>query len=198
MMSTASTRPPAENRPGESETGTASSPAELAALFSRLAGGDLEALAAIFDGWGREIHSLALWRTGRGEEAADVVQEVFVRLATTRADLGAVRSPRRYLLAMTHRLAIDRARKRRRGEPLGETLLLEAPASDPGRRLDARRASLLLLALPPQQREAICLHHYSDLAFREIARITGVPTFTAASRYRLGIRRLRKLMGAPR
>ena len=31
----------------------------------------------------------------------------------------------------------------------------------------------------------------------EIGRATGVPTFTAASRYRLGMRRLKRLAGVP-
>ena len=181
--------------PAGSEAEGGASQAALADLFARLAGGDLDALGAIYDRWAREIHALALWRTGRNEEAADVVQEVFVRLATTRAELGSIRDPRRYLLTMAHRAAIDTMRKRRRIVTLGETVLLEGAALDPERRLDGRHASRLLLSLPPPQREAIYLHHYSELSFREVARVTGVPTFTAASRYRLGIRRLRKLMG---
>jgi len=167
----------------------------LLGLFARLARGDLEALGAIYDGSAREIYSLALWRIGRSEEAADVVQEVFVRLATTRAELGRVQDPRSYLLAMTHRAAVDQVRKHRRSIPLEETVLLESAGFDPGRRIDAQRASRLLLSLPPRQREAIYLHCFSDLSFREIARVTRVPMFTAASRYRLGIRRLKRLMG---
>jgi RNA polymerase sigma-70 factor, ECF subfamily len=168
---------------------------ELALLFARLSGGDLEALGPIYDRWAREIHSLALWRTGGSAEAGDVVQEVFVRLATTRAELGSVRDPRRYLLTMAHRIAVDRMRRRPRSVPLPETDLLEAAPHDPDRSLDARRASQLLLNLPPAQREAIYLRHFSDMGFREMGKVTGVPTFTVASRYRLGISSLRKLMG---
>ena len=173
----------------------AGSPEEpLVALFERLAGGDLDALGDIYDGWAREIHALALWRTGGSAEAADVVQEVFVRLATTRARLAAVRDPRRYLLAMAHRTAVDRKRGWRRMVQLGQVALLVAPPFEPDRQFDAEQASRLLLALPASQREAIYLRHFSDMSFREIGRVTGVPTFTAASRYRLGMRRLRKLM----
>lgn len=166
----------------------------LVVLFERLAGGDLDALGEIYDRWAKEIHALAVWRTGDSAEAADVVQEVFVRLATTRARLAAVRDPRRYLLSMAHRAAVDRKRVWRRMVPLRQVALLEASPLEPDRQVDAERASRLLLALPPSQREVIYLRHFSDLSFREIGRVTGVPTFTAASRYRLGMRRLRKRM----
>ena len=49
--------------------------------------------------------------------------------------------------------------------------------------------------LPPAQREAIYLRHFAGCSFAEIGRATGVPTFTAASRYRLGLQRLRRLVG---
>ena len=166
----------------------------LVVLFERLASGDVDALGEIYDRWAREIHALAIWRTGGSAEAADVVQEVFVRLATTRARLATVRDPRRYLLAMAHRAAVDRKRMWRRMQPLGQPALLKAASLEPDRQFDAERASRLLLGLPPRQREVIYLHHFSDLSFREIGKVTGVPTFTAASRYRLGMRRLRKLM----
>src|SRR5215831_2076497 len=106
MMSTDSTRPPPGGVLAGCKTGIEASPTALADLFARLAGGKLEVLGSIYDGWAREIYSLALWRTGHSEEAAEVVQEVFVKLAVTRAELVKVRDPRRYLLAVTHRAAI--------------------------------------------------------------------------------------------
>jgi DNA-directed RNA polymerase specialized sigma24 family protein len=56
----------------------------------------------------------------------------------------------------------------------------------------------LLLELPHPQREAIWLHLFAGCTFAEVARVAGVPTFTAASRFRLGVARLRRLMGIPR
>ena len=166
----------------------------LARLFVRIGAGDFAALGDVYDGWAAQIYALALWRTGDAADAADVVQEVFVRLVTTRADLGSVRDPRRYLMAMAHRAAADRGRQRRRVRTGAESRLLEAPPSDPDRAVDARRASRLMHLLPPPQREAILLHHFAEMSFREMARVTGVPIFTAASRYRLGMRKLRKWM----
>lgn len=167
------------------------------AWFASLAAGDREPLAAIYDRFAAELHALALWRTGSREDADDVVQEVFVRLATTGTDLARVREPRTYLLAMAHRASVDR-RRLRRNESIAEVDFVEAPPFEPERAADAERASDALAQIPTAQREAVWLHHFAGLAFREIGKVTGVPTFTAASRYRLGIAKLRDLLGETR
>ena len=166
----------------------------LKSAFVDLAAGRPEALAVIWEQCGAAAFSLALWRTGSRDEAADIVQDVFVKLAQTRAELGRVVKPRSYVLAMTHRAAVDRLRRRR---PLVEIVdeLLEAVTPDPERAVDAERASRALAGLPAEQREAVLLRHFEEFSFAEIARVTGVPTFTAASRVRLGIARLRRILG---
>ena len=171
----------------------------LGALFREISAGSPEALAKVFEASGRALYGLALWRTGCPEDAADVVQEVFVRLVAHRSKLAAVRSPGAWLLTVAHRLSVDAGRRRaRRRESSSEGLeLLHAPVGDPARAVDAARASALLAELPPAQRETVYLRHYQDLGFAAIGAITGVPTFTAASRYRLGLARLRRLMGRP-
>jgi RNA polymerase sigma-70 factor (ECF subfamily) len=164
-------------------------------LFLELAAGRSESLAALYDLASTRLHGLALWRTGSRDDAAEVVQEVFVHVAQERERLAGVRDPRWWLLAVTHRIAVDvtRRRARRRTEPIEGHPYLEAPAHDPTRGLDARRVSALLARLSPKQREVIYLHDFAGLSYADIGRSLGIPTFTAASRYRLGVARLRSL-----
>lgn len=170
----------------------------LVELFRSIRAGSTVALEGLYDATARTLYGLALWRTGSPEDAADVVQEVFVRVARQRERLGDVRSPRAWLLAIAHRLAVDvaRRRSRRREDPPDALELVHAPAHDPGRTVDAQHVSTLLTELPSTQREAVYLRHFQDLSFALIGDVTGVPTFTAASRYRLGIARLRRLLEA--
>jgi RNA polymerase sigma-70 factor (ECF subfamily) len=172
------------------ETGRAA----LAVAFEALAAGELDALEVIYDGCAGDLFGLALWRTGSREDSADVLQEVFVCLAGRGSKLRRVRDPRAYLLAMAHSAAVDVLRRRKVTVEAGDAVL-EPVLPDPGTAADAARASRLLLGLPPAQREAVYLRHFAGLSFAEIGEVTGAPTFTAASRYRLGIGRLRKLMG---
>jgi RNA polymerase sigma-70 factor (ECF subfamily) len=167
---------------------------ELTRAFVALAAGDLEALAALFDACADDLFGLALWRTGSREDAADAVQEVFMRLARRPGRLGRVRNPRAYLLAMAHSAAVDLLRGRRTTVEATDALL-EPVAIDPGGVVDADRLSGLLRRLPSAQREAVWLRHFAEFSFAEIGEATGVPIFTAASRYRLGLRRLRKMLG---
>lgn len=166
-------------------------------LFAQLAEGRVQALERLYAVASRRLYGLALWHTRSPEDAGDVVQEVFVRVAEQRRLLEQVRDPRSWLLTVAFRLSVDviRRRRRRPTESLDAHELLVAPECEPERAMDADRASRLLASLPEAQRDAIYLRHFTDCTFKEIGTITGVPTFTAASRYRLGLRRLRRLVG---
>ena len=166
------------------------------AVFSALVDGRLEALEELYDLAAGDIYHLALWRTGSSEDAEDVVQDVFVRVAEQGRRLVSVRHPRCWLLTVAHRRAVDlvRRRTRRRDAPMDEVPFLTAPSSDPDRGIEARSLSRLIARLPDKQREVMLLRHFADCTFADIGRIVGVPTFTAASRHRLAIARLRRLL----
>lgn len=172
----------------------------LRAPFHALASGDPAALETVWAVASRRVYGLALWATGREEDARDVVQDVFVRLASRHGELAGVAQPHVWLLAVTHNAAVDvlRRRARRRTEPIESAAHVAALAPDPGRAAAAAAVSRALAALPARQREAVLLHHVAGCSFREIGAITGVPSFTAASRCRLALARLRQLMGVER
>ena len=88
---------------------------------------------------------------------------------------------------------VDALRRRTvaREEPV-QANVAGASGGDPAAAIDVRRA---LLALPEEQREAVVLHLFDGWSFREIGAMTDVSTSTAASRYRLGIERLRRIIG---
>ena len=165
-------------------------------LFDDLAAGRASALGALYDLAAPQLYGLALWRTGSEEDAADVVQDVFVRVAEQGARLAKVRNPKGWLFTVTQRAAVDvtRRRRRRSAEPIEEFPCLAAVDDDSERMLDAVRASMLLAGLPEMHRDVIYLRHFAECTFAEIGEIVGVPKFTAASRYRNGVSKLRKLM----
>ena len=169
----------------------------LGVLFVQLAEGRLEALDAVWRLAADELYGLALWRTRSTADAEDAVQEVFVRLARRGTNLSRVRDPKAYLLRMARNAAVDIA-SRRRHEPLDESIPPLVEIDTVESRVDARRASALVGDLPVGQREVIFLKEFAGLTFRQIAEVCGVPLFTAASRHRLAIKRLRQLMGVER
>ena len=165
-------------------------------IFTALSGGRIDVLDELYDLAAADVYRLALWRTGSAEDAEDVVQDVFVRVAEQGHRLAAVRCPRTWLLTVAHRCAIDlcRRNRRRQADPVDETPYLTAPTPNPDRGIEARALSRLIARLPEKQREVILLRHFADCTFADIGRITGVPTFTAASRHRLAVAKLRHLL----
>ena len=169
---------------------------ELNKLAVDLGDGSVDALDPIWDLCADELFGLALYRTGNVGDAEDAVQDVFVRLARKPKALAKADNPRNYLRRMVHNAAVDVVKRRRPADPIDVAFALgdEGPSAETG--VDAKRAVVLLAHLPAAQRVTVFLRHFEDLSFREIGTVTAVPTFTAASRYRLAVGRLKIMMGA--
>ncbi len=169
-------------------------------LLPALGRGDESALDEIYDLMSDAMYGLALWRSGSAQEAADAVQETFIRLAQAarKGKLDRIRNARAYLLTMTRRATVDQIRRRPKHESLealsSADLLLPQAGDDPSISVDAALACRRLADLPGVQREAVYLRCFEGLTFQEIGKVCSVPTFTAAGRFRLGIQKLRRLL----
>ncbi len=164
-------------------------------LLRRIAWGDVEALTALYDRYADALFGHALWRTGRRQDAEDLVHDLFVRLAERGAALVLVRDPRAYL----HRMLRNDAVARRKASPPSTVELDEAvmvPTSEnPARAAEASQLMTRLARLPDEQRLVVALHLLEGFSFREIADAEHVSLFTIASRYRLALQRLRREAG---
>jgi RNA polymerase sigma-70 factor (ECF subfamily) len=162
-------------------------------LFVDLAAGKPEALGALYDRHAAALYRHALALARRQQDAEDLVQAVFVKLATTGAMLSDVRTPASYLHRMLHTAWLDTYRRRLTGDRIVHEMDRESHAASGGS-TDAIDIERALDALPAEQREVIVLHLVEGFSFREVGRLTGVSLFTAAARYRLATRRLRKTL----
>ena len=168
----------------------------------RLAAGDGDAAARLYDRHARAVYSLALRIVNDEGDAEDVVQEVFAQAwrqaARYDASRGAVVA---WLLMMARSRAIDRLRSARaRPDSRGvddPRAIDEMPAvvrDAPSRIIDAENARLAqraLAELPLLQRLVIELAYYEGLTQREIADRLEQPLGTVKSRLRLGLLKLR-------
>jgi RNA polymerase sigma-70 factor (ECF subfamily) len=162
-------------------------------LFGQLARGESEALAELYDRHAPALLRHAFAMTREMAHAEDVVQATFLKLATVGAPLLGVRRPASYLHQILRAAWIDLLRREaRRGEQQLVDDVIDTMATDPATTIDVRDA-VRRLSVP--QREVLVLHLFNGFSFREIGDIVQVPTFTAASRYRLALDRLRQLLG---
>jgi RNA polymerase sigma-70 factor, ECF subfamily len=140
-------------------------------------------------------YSLARWLTRNDADAADVVQEAYLR-AFRYFDSYREGDAKSWLLRIVRRTCYSWLERNRPSEviPLETATDLDeavaaAPPDGPGdtealllNRSDLRRLDLLIEALPVPLREAIVLRELQELGYREIAEVTGVPIGTVMSR----------------
>jgi RNA polymerase sigma-70 factor (ECF subfamily) len=130
----------------------------------------------------------------------DVYTEVWRRAGTFDRTRGSVSS---WLVTITRTRAIDALRSRRRRgilEPIEEagSLISEKPNPEETT-LAVERHHLVqdaLKELAPDQLEVIQLAYFKGLSHSEIARQMGQPLGTVKTRIRLGMVRMRELLGA--
>lgn len=174
-------------------------------LMAALASKDLSALETLYDRYNKVAYSLAYRILGNAGTAEDVVQDAFMsvwrRASSYRPDRA---SPRTWLMAVVHHRAIDRLRSA--AATAGDVPLEEVPdrPSDAppvwqevwaGQRGDLVRGALE--SLPAEQKKSIELAYFSGYTHVEIARLMGVPLGTVKGRLRMGLQKLRALLGGP-
>ena len=122
---------------------------------------------------------------GDAEEAADCVQEAFVRAWARRGQLDRVQHPEAWVRTTAYRLAISRWRrlqKRRRFDDRAVAPPTEAPPAS------AEHVELVdaLRTVSEPLRVALVLHHIVDLPVAEVAAELGVPVGTVKARLSRG------------
>ena len=175
----------------------------------RLAAGDGDAAARLYDRHARAVYSLALRIVNDEGDAEDVVQEVFAQAWRQAARYDASRGVvAAWLLMMARSRAIDKLRSARarpdsRGvdDPRAIDDMPAVVRDAPSRIIDAENARLAqraLAELPLLQRLVIELAYYEGLTQREIADRLEQPLGTVKSRLRLGLLKLRDALAEGR
>jgi len=175
----------------------AASPTALdeAALVALLATGDREeALAALYDLYGRRLYALGVHLLHDRGLAEDLVQETFVRLWRSADRYDPRRSSvRTFIYTLARRAAVDLWRRSSR-EP---SAIADAPETEDGvggaafdevvMRLDVGEA---LDTLTPAHREVLELQYHGDLTQTQVAERLGIPLGTVKTRTLYALRAL--------
>lgn len=169
--------------------------------IDRLAKGDRNALAPLFEHFGGMVFSIALRVLKHRPEAEEVVQETFLeawrrvsRYSPERASFGA------WLATIARTRAIDKLRATKSRARTHETQLneptevAESPMDALETQRDAQQVRAALVQLPPEQREVIELAFFEGLSQQEICERTQTPLGTVKTRARLGSRKLAQLL----
>ncbi len=172
-------------------------------LLARIAKGDQQAYSQLYDHSSTLLFTLAVRILGNHEEAADLLQDVYLEVwrKVSRYDVGRG-TPIAWLIILTKSRAIDRLRARTARGHRGTIPLEVAPAAqaaDPGQNSFETQAdqelriavAAAVAGLPQAQQQAIELAYYEGLSHHEIAERLNQPLGTVKTRIKLWMSKLK-------
>jgi RNA polymerase sigma-70 factor, ECF subfamily len=175
-------------------------------LLARVAKGDHQAFSQLYDHSSTLLFTLAVRILGNHEEAAELLQDVYLEVwrKVSRYDVGRG-TPIAWLITLTKSRAIDRLRAR---TARGHHTTGSVEAGTATQRTDEgpspfetkadqelRTAVITAVAgLPQAQQQAIELAYYEGLSHTEIASRLNQPLGTVKTRIKLGMSKLREVL----
>ncbi|MFH9608680.1 sigma-70 family RNA polymerase sigma factor [Streptomyces sp. NPDC017448] len=176
---------------------------DLQDLLVRVARGDQEAFAAVYDAVSRPVLGLVRRVLRDPAQSEEVAQEVLVEVWRTAPRYQPSRgSAMNWVLTLAHRRAVDRVRSAEAAAARDHkaALLERTPAFDEvseqvESRLEREQVRRCLRTLSELQRESVTLAYYRGLTYREVSELLSVPLGTVKTRLRDGLIRLRDCLG---
>jgi RNA polymerase sigma-70 factor, ECF subfamily len=171
-------------------------------LILRLQAGSLEALGELYNRHQRMVFRTALIITNDADSAADLLQDVFLRLHRFASHVDPQRPLEPWLYRMTANLSYTWVKRNRRRLPsledVAEWLV--------GNRKNSREASHesddewqliqhTISCLTYSQRVVVGLYYLNDLSIQEISEILDIPLGTVKSRLFYSRKTIRKQLG---
>jgi len=162
-------------------------------LMAAVAGGDERALGSLVDRHAGRIHAHLVRVTGSADDADDLLQDTWVRVARGVRTYQSGRPVRPWLFGIAANLARDLQRRRTVRSRTAAQLSAEPAAPVAGARPVERIALRAGLArLPERLREVVWLRYYEDLDEAQTAEALGIPRGTVKSRLHDAIRALKR------
>lgn len=154
-------------------------------LMPRIAGGDKQALAALYRALERPVFRFIRSRLNDPFESADILHDVFIEVWRSAGRFEGRSKVQTWIMGIAYRKVIDAHRKRGRMDvsddipDIADDTDTEAciAASE-----EAEQVRHCLEGLKPDHRSAISLAFYDDMTYGEIAQVTGVPEGTVKTR----------------
>jgi len=171
-------------------------------LIWRFKHGSAEAFERIYEKYKNDLLKLAVVLLGDVHAAEDIVHDVFVHVAQTRAGLRVTGN----LKALLATAVANRARNYRRDAYRYHNSMAKQADADPATACEPEQWAIVseqlqslseaMGQLPAEQREAVALRLGAGLSFPEIACLQNASVNTVQGRCRYGLQKLRSLLNS--
>ncbi|MBK3584015.1 sigma-70 family RNA polymerase sigma factor [Streptomyces microflavus] len=176
---------------------------DLQELLVRVARGDQDAFAKVYDAVSGPVLGLVRSVLRDPAQSEEVAQEVLVEVWRTAPRFQASRgSAMNWVLTLAHHRAVDRVRsaeasaaREHKAALLDRTPAFDEVSEQVETRLEREQVRRCLRTLSELQRQSVTLAYYRGLTYREVAELLTVPLGTIKTRLRDGLIRLRDCLG---
>ena len=175
-------------------------------LLAKISEKDRQALAELYDRYGRRVFALAVRMLNDPVGSEEVTQDVFMSVWRRGASYTSKKGKfTTWLFSIAHNRTIDELRKRKRDRSRENTdiddhLNIQSSDISPADAAVAQSEYLQIRAamekLPVEQKHVVDLSYFKGLTQTEIAMKTGQPLGTVKTRMRLALKKLRTALSA--
>jgi RNA polymerase sigma-70 factor (ECF subfamily) len=178
---------------------------ELAAMVASASAGDARSFRRLMAAYQEAFYGVARRFTGSHEDAADVLQDAFLKIYQNLAGLERPEAFFPWARRILINTALDSLRRRRRASAIEsdtpEALWereVESDVEPPDRRVEEReffgKLERALKVLPPRQREVVLLHDVEGMTTEEISTQLSIPRATVRSNLFYAREKLRRML----
>jgi RNA polymerase sigma-70 factor (ECF subfamily) len=160
-------------------------------LMEAVASGDEAALAALIDRYAASVHAYLLRHSGNRDDADDLLQETWVRVARSAKSFDTARRFRSWIYGIATNLSRDLFRRRMTREHALRDLATQPPAVPSADSIDQGNLRVRIAELPENMRAVLLLRYYEGMSEAEMAEVLNVPRGTIKSRLHAALRKLR-------
>jgi len=168
-------------------------------LVDRCRKGDRAAFTELVIRYQRPIYNAAFWMLRKAEDANDVTQEVFLKVAERLDEYDSQYKFFSWIYRIAVNESLNLLRRNKREDELDDDIDLPAPDSaNPERQLGdaqlSRRIQGTLMRMSTNDRMVLTLRHFSECSYEEIGQILDLDEKTVKSRLFEARHRLRDLL----
>ena len=170
-------------------------------LLAKISEQDRQALAALYDRYGRRVFALAVRMLNDPVGSEEVTQDVFMSVWRRGASYTSKKGKfSTWLFSIAHNRTIDELRKRRRDRSrenadIDDHLNIQSndisPADAAVAQSEYAKIRAAMEKLPVEQKSVLELSYFNGLTQTEISTKTGQPLGTVKTRMRLALKKLR-------
>lgn len=168
---------------------------DLDQLLDEIAGGDSQALAALYHSTSAAIYAFALSVLKNAQDAEDVLHDSYLNIYSAAPDYRSCGRPMAWILTIARNLCLLKLRERKKRADI--------PAEDWEPYLESRESvspedrlilQVCMNHLSDEERQIVVLHAVAGFKHREIAELTGYSLTAVLSKYSRALKKLKQYL----